>query len=212
MNLTVVTSTYYLDRLPGAIETLNNQTFKDWQHIIINDNNPEVRKVLPELCDGVKRHWIDIGFRTHYYGGLARNMGITAAFSYIHHSKRDIENEWIALLDDDDRWHPEHLESMIETLKENPDATMIAADMEAVSPTVKDYIQIRPCVIKHGGCDLGSFLYKTKLFKKYGYFDPHPRRKHKFDWELINKMAEGEGDRLVFTHKPTFIMSDKKIR
>jgi hypothetical protein len=48
------------------------------------------------------------------------------------------------------------------------------------------------------------------LFKKYGYFDAHPHSKQRYDWRLISKMAEGEGDKLVFTHQSSFIMSYRK--
>lgn len=210
MNLTIVTAAWHAENLPKVIESIDNQTVKGFQHIIINDNNPEVRDIMKPLCDGVNRHWIDLGVRTHFYGALARNMGVIAAFSYIHHSKRDIDNEWIAFHDDDNLWEPNHIQSMIEVLETNPEATMIGSDAVFIGARDKKWKEVRECKIRHCGCDLGQFLYKTELFRKYGYFFPHPHRKHKYDWELIQKMAEGEGNNLVFTGKPTFIMNYKK--
>ena len=210
MRLTIVTAAWNAVNIPRVIESVESQTYKDFQHIIVNDNNQEVREIIKPLCDGVNRHWIDIGVRTHFYGALARNMGVIAAFSYIHHSKRDIENEWIVFHDDDNAWENNHLQSMVDILEKNPGATMIASDAIWVGANDKRWKEIRPCKIKHGSCDLGQFMYKTKLFRQYGYFFPHPRRKHKYDWELIKEMASGEGDKLVFTHLPTFIMNYKK--
>jgi len=208
--ITIITAAWNAKGLKKTIESIDNQEYTDWNHIIINDNNPEVREVFKELCDGVKRHWVDLGVRTHYYGALARNIGVQIAFSYVHHSKRDIENEWVVFHDDDNRWTTDHLQLMVATMKANPEATMIASDAIWVGKNDKSWVEEHRCKLRHGGCDLGNFIYKTSLFREYGYFFPHPRRKHKFDWELINKMVVGEGDKLVLTHKPTFIMTHKK--
>jgi glycosyltransferase involved in cell wall biosynthesis len=209
-NITIVTACWRAENVSKVIESVNNQTFKNWHHILVNDNNPEIRKVLPELCDGVRRHWIDLGVRTHYYGALARNIGAIVAFSYVHHSKRDINNEWIVFHDDDNQWRNDHLETMIYALNTHPEATMVAADMVRVGANNPEWQQNMGCTLRHGGCDLGQFMYKTELFRKYGYFFPHPRRKQRYDWELINKITQGEGEKIIYTHEPTFIMSYRK--
>jgi glycosyltransferase involved in cell wall biosynthesis len=191
------------------IASVENQTYKGWHHILVNDNNPGVREVFKDVCDRTKRHWIDLGVRTHYYGALARNIGVMAAFSYVHASKRDIENEWIVFHDDDNRWTPDHLETMIEAIEENPDCSIVACDAEWRGVNNPEWSEIRPCVIRHGGCDLGQFMYKTRLFRDYGYLFPHPHRKQRYDWELIDKIVSS-GERLVHTRKPTFIMYYRK--
>jgi glycosyltransferase involved in cell wall biosynthesis len=210
MNLTIVTAAWRAENLSRVIESIENQTVKGFEHIIVNDNNPEVRNIFKNLCDGEHRHWIDIGVRTHFYGAIARNIGVMSSFSYIHHSKRDIENEWIVFCDDDNLWKPNHIQTIIEALAHNPHATMVATDSIWVGAHNKDWNEIRLCKIARGKCDLGQFAYKTLLFKKYGYFDAHPHSKQLYDWRLIRKMAEGEGDKLIFTNQPTFIMSYRK--
>jgi len=210
MRLTIVTAAWNAVNLPKVIESIDNQTYKDFQHIIVNDNNPEVREVFKGLCDGKKRHWVDIGVRTHYYGALARNIGVMVAFSYIHASKRDIDNEWIVFHDDDNLWEPNHLESMVKTAEESDNAVMIGTDAQWVGATDKSWKEVRICNFRHCGCDLGQFMYKTTLFKKYGYFDPHPRRKQKYDWELLKKIIINERKNIHLTNRPTFIMNYKK--
>jgi glycosyltransferase involved in cell wall biosynthesis len=208
--ITIITAAWNLDGLKKTIESVNNQTYTNWNHIIVNDNQPEIRKYLDELCDGQKRFWIDFGFRTHYYGGLARNVGAIVSFSYVHHLKRDIDNEWVIFHDDDNLWEPNHLESMVNVITKNPSAVMVASDIKLVGRTNKNWTQIRKCQFVHGRCDLGQFMYKTKLFRDYGYFFPHPRHKHKWDWELIKKIYEGEKDNIFLTNQPTFIMNYKR--
>lgn len=210
MNLTVITAAWRAENLPKVIESIDNQTYQDFQHIIVNDNNPEVREAMKPLCDGVKRHWIDLGVRTHFYGAYARNIGTIVAFSYLHQSKRDIENEWVTYHDDDNYWEPNHLESMIKLAEANPDATMIGSDALWVGANDKTWQKLERCVIAQGHCDLGQFLFRTSLFRKYGYLFAHPRRKHKYDFELIKKIADNEGDRVMFTNQMTFKMNYKK--
>lgn len=210
MRLTIVTACWNAKNLPIVMKSLEDQTYQDFQHILINDNNPEVRDVFKGMCDGIKRHWVDVGVRTHYYGALARNIGVQVAFSYLHASKRDIENEWIIFHDDDNYWKPNHLQSIVDTIQKNPEATMIATDAIWVGVNDKTWMEERKCSLRHGGCDLGQFAYKTSLFRKYGYFEPHPRRKQRYDWELIKKMSDGEGDKLVCTNGSTFLMSYRK--
>ncbi len=208
--ITIITAAWNLDGLKRTIKSIDNQTYKDWNHIIVNDGNENIRKELSRLCDGNKRRWIDLGFRTHYYGGLARNIGVITSFSYMHHSKRDIDNEWVVFHDDDNYWAPEHLKSMIDASTGLSEPSMVASDAIWMGSRDKDWQREVKCTLKHGGCDLGQFMYKTKLFRKYGYFFPHPRRKHKYDWELIKKMTDGEVDKISYTNKPTFIMNYKK--
>lgn len=210
MKLTIISALWHWEHLPNLIKSIDSQTYQDFQHILVNDNNDVVREQFKQLCDGKRRHWIDLGVRTHFYGALARDIGVLVAFSYIHHSKRDIENEWVCFHDEDNAWEPNHLQSMIETAEANPDATMVASDAVWIGANDKNWRVTMPCKIRHGACDLGQFLYKTKLFREYGYFFPHPHRKHKYDFELISKMVSGEGNRLVFSHQPTFLMNYKK--
>lgn len=214
MNLTIITAIHdRLDGLMNVFKSLENQTYQGFEHILVDDCSTEINyEKLEELCkDNPHRHFVKLGFRSHYYGCFARVIGTILAFSYIHHSKRDIDNEMVIYLDTDNEWNPNHLESMIKVLEKNPQATMIGSDMQMIGASDKNWKQIRPCKIKHGHCDIGSFIYKTSLFRKYGYWFAHPHRKHKYDFELIKKIVDGEGlDKVAFTNQPTFIMNYKK--
>ena len=210
MKITIITALWHADNIPAVIESVDNQTYQDFQHILVNDNNENVRKVFKGVCDGVKRHWIDFGVRCHYYGAMARNTGVMSAFSYCHHSKRDRDNEWILFHDDDNKWEPYHVEAMVNAVKRRPKSTMVVADSVWVGAKDKEWKTIRKAEFRHGGCDLGQFMYKTELFRKYGYFDPHPGLKHKYDWVLLKKMTEGEEGNIIFTGEPSFIMNYKK--
>jgi len=210
MNITIVTATVRLEGLKKAIKSIDNQTYRRWQHIIINDNNSDIRERLDDLCHDNRRHWIDIGVKTHYYGGFARNLGAMIAFSYFKDKDRSYDNEWVCFLDDDNLWYPNHLETLIKGHEEKPEATLIGVDTEVRGYKNSGY-RILKCQIASQNCDLGSFIYKKKLFEKYQYFRPRIERKISYDWELIEIMAKGEGvDKVHIVHKPTFIFYSKK--
>lgn len=211
--ITVITAAWRINGIKRVIECLNNQTFKNFDHIIVNDNNLEIREWLKEnnyFIDSLRRHVIDNYIRTHYWGGVARSIGALVAFSYKREIERDLDREYVCFFDDDNEWENNHLESFIEVLKEHPNATLIGSDMVKVGVEDKEWKETVPCVIKHGHCDLGEFLYKGTLFRDYGFFWPRPKRKHRFDIELLEKMAKGEKENVYFTHKPTLILSYRK--
>jgi len=208
--ITIITAAYRLEGLKNVIRCIDQQSYTNWEHLIINDNNEDIRKELRWVCDIDKRKWVDCGVRCHTYGGVARNIGITVAFSYVRERDRDYDNEWICFLDDDNLWTPNHLQSLVDTLNEQPEASLIGSDSMWVGTNNTDWHETRNCKLSQGGCDLGNFLYKRKLFFKYGFFNPRPARKHKFDWEIISRIASGEKNKIFFTRQPTFIMSYRK--
>jgi len=212
MNITIITAAFRLKGLQRAIASIDNQTYKKWQHIIVNDNVSDIRYKLTNITRGsFKRYWIDLGIRTHYWGGFARNIGAMIAFSYIQDRDREWDDEWICFLDDDNLWYPDHLETLVKAHEEHPEATLIGVDMEVRGYKDKNYKKIAKCAIFPNMCDLGSFLYNRKLFEKYGYFRPRIERKITYDFELISRMAKGEGkEKIHIVHKPTFIYFHKE--
>jgi glycosyltransferase involved in cell wall biosynthesis len=106
--ITVLTAT--LGRRPAmlaeAIASVAAQTFTDWEHIVVDDGSFSV----PDI-DGVRvLHVGQCGL------GPARNVGVDVA-----------EGDAIALLDDDDLWLPEHLET-VWSVMQRTDADVVYAD------------------------------------------------------------------------------------
>lgn len=96
--------------LPRAIESVLNQTYKDIELLVINDNEPEDEYTLyvKQITDKYKtdnRFHLIIQDK-HINGAVARNFGITKA-----------KGEYIAFLDDDDWWELNKLELQVKELK-----------------------------------------------------------------------------------------------
>lgn len=107
--ISIVIPTYkrpdFLDRL---LKSIANQTFKDFEVIVIDDNSPNYEDYLP-VIEKYKRIFKEFKFlRNSENRGApySRNRGIKEA-------KYDL----IALVDDDDEWLPKKLEKQFEIFK-----------------------------------------------------------------------------------------------
>lgn len=106
MKVSIVIPTYkrvdYLDRLLISIEA---QTFKEYEVIVVDDNSPNIKEYEP-IVEKFKNIFKEFKFITKKENSGAphsRNIGIKEA-------KYDL----IALVDDDDEWLPTKLEKQVE--------------------------------------------------------------------------------------------------
>lgn len=102
--------------LPEALQSVLDQSFSDWECIIVNDGSPD-------NTEAVAHEWCDKDCRFKYLkkenGGLssARNAGISMA-----------EGEWILPLDADDKIGKEYISLALDAIKYSPDIGIIYAD------------------------------------------------------------------------------------
>jgi len=91
-----------------AIESVINQTYKNWELIIIDDvstdNSVEIIKSFANQYDRIKL----IQLNKSSGPAVARNVAI-----------KEAKGRYIAFLDADDLWYPEKLEKQITFMKEN---------------------------------------------------------------------------------------------
>lgn len=107
--ISVVIPAYNAERtILETIKTVQQQTFSDWEIIVINDGSIDK---TTELLQGV----VDERLKIFSYGNggvsVARNRGIAHA-----------SGEFIALLDADDLWTPDKLELQLAALQQHPEA------------------------------------------------------------------------------------------
>ena len=93
------------DTLRQAIESILQQTYRDFEIIVVNDGGRDVAALVQSLdTDGrisYVRHPVNRNL------AAARNSGIGVA-----------RGKYIAYLDDDDRFYPEHLETLVAFLEQ----------------------------------------------------------------------------------------------
>lgn len=102
--------------LEKAIKSVLLQTYKEWELIIVDDNNPETeaRALTEELVTQYAELDDRIQYVKHEYnknGAVARNTGFTIA-----------KGEYISLLDSDDEYAPDRLRKCLGVLEHAPAA------------------------------------------------------------------------------------------
>ncbi len=113
--ISVITPTYGIPVLLNkSIESVLNQSFGDFQYIIVDDNNPdsEARKQTESLVLSFAKIDSRIEYIKHEKnknGAVARNTGCAAA-----------KGKYISLLDSDDEYEPTRLEKCISLMETAP--------------------------------------------------------------------------------------------
>ncbi|MCB9062310.1 MAG: glycosyltransferase [Halobacteriovoraceae bacterium] len=154
---------HVLDR---AINSVLNQTYKDFELIVIDDGSTdETDRVIYNYQDK----------RIFYY--KQENRGVSAARNLgILKSK----GEWIALLDSDDEWLPFRLSSQITYIQENPSIQLVHGEEiwirngKRVNPKKKHQKfggNIYERCLKLCFISPSSVLIKKSLFNEIGLFD-----------------------------------------
>ena len=172
--ISIITSTYnrpaYLRR---AVDSIARQTFRDFEHIIVEDyeSSPPVDPtVYPDSI--VRRVPIFMGS----YGIFARNMGAEIA-----------SGELLAWLDDDNWWEPDHLELLVGLLDEKSvdfvwGSTRLWRDNKEV--------EVRNCSQpRRGGIDTSEIVVKRELFMRHGGW--HRADGHGVDGLAAQRWVEG---------------------
>lgn len=105
--VSVIVPTYNRpDMLGECLDSLNGQTYSSLEVLVVNDGGQDVEEIISNL-DRAKnvryiRHATNRGL------AAARNSGIRAA-----------KGKYIAYLDDDDIYYPDHIETLVEYLEKS---------------------------------------------------------------------------------------------
>ena len=90
--------------LKKCVESVLSQTYREFEVLVINDGGEEVEQLVTYLGNhATLRH---LSHDTNRGPGAAKNTGIRAA-----------RGKYIAYLDDDDIYYPEHLETLVGALE-----------------------------------------------------------------------------------------------
>lgn len=91
------------DKLIDAVKSVLAQTFTSLEAIVVNDFGIDISKILKTLND---QRIIHIRHETNKGLAATRNTGILAA-----------QGKYIAYLDDDDEFYPEHIQTLVEEIE-----------------------------------------------------------------------------------------------
>ena len=165
------------DKLKRAIRSVLNQTYKNYEVIVVDDDreNDLLESVIAE-CDD-KRITLLKNSRTKGAHG-ARNTGILSA-----------KNDFLTFLDDDDEWKSNHLAEINNYYSKNNSfsVTLSAHLIKEKSHTKKivhrdKSITLKTFLQKGISVNAGtSFCCRRSLFKQVGLFDENMKREEDID-------------------------------
>ena len=209
IKVVIITAGWRPDGVKKVIEQVDKQTFTNWFHVIVNDNNPELRDYMASinnLEDDPKRVFIDLHKRFNWYGGYSRNIGAQVSFP-LWGGDEEKDNIFLAFFDDDNYFSPNHIQSLVDEIEKDNKLLMVGTDMLIRGTINKEYSHLLRCAVIGQNCDLGSFLYSRWAFLNCGGFFPRNQKKIAYDFELIKKMQDSFGEqrvKLIHPEIPTF--------
>ncbi len=185
-----------------TIESVIDQTFKDWELLIADDcSTDETFKIVEEIAK--ENNKIKI-FKTPKNSGgpaLSKNIAMEKA-----------QGEYIAFLDHDDEWLPEKLEKQIEYFKENKDKKigLVSCGANLINEKGICFSQYNPNKVKYSFPDIllrnpiysnSSVMIKREVIDLVGGRDTD--MKYSEDWDMWIRIAKAGYD-LCFVNQILF--------
>lgn len=181
--ISVIISTYNrADLLPRAIASVLNQTFKNFELIVVDDGSTDnTRKVVNEFQTKYKN--VQYIWQEHSRGAAKpKNTGI-----------KNAEGKYIAILDSDDEWLPKKLERQVNLFESSKcqnlgfigcNSIVVEENGETLDihriPFYKDHFRN---ILRSDYMGSGSgMIYKRSVFDKVGLFDESLKTGQ--DWEM----------------------------
>lgn len=117
MKVSVIMPAYKAKFIKEAINSVLNQTFTDFELIVVNDKSPEdIGSIVNSFTDS----------RIRYYKNEDNLGGVNLVDSW-NKCLSYAEGDYVCLLCDDDIYHPDFLKTMVHMAKNNPDVDVFKA-------------------------------------------------------------------------------------
>ena len=177
MKVSIIMPYYNAEKyIKETVETIINQTYKDWELIIIDDCSPapETSEILNRIQAMDSRIKVLRAIKNGG-AGLTRNIGIEVA-----------DGQYLAFCDSDDWWYPTKLEEQLKFMEDN-NYPFTCTWYEDANETLEPYYIMKQKPKNNynsmiSGCNIGTpgvMINVQKLGKKYM---PNLRRAE--DWGL----------------------------
>lgn len=101
--------------IEDTLQSIKNQTYLNWELIVVEDGSNDGTISIVETFDKI------VDQKVIYYKN-SENLGLSATRNIAVFKSK---GAWLAFVDSDDIWHPNHLQSLIDTAKQNIDCDFI---------------------------------------------------------------------------------------
>lgn len=102
------------DLLPRAIKSVQEQTYKDLEIVVVSDGSTDNTKEVVEALAAEDSRIRFVEYHPGRGGNIARNTGIEEA-----------KGEYVAFLDDDDEFFPTKLEKQVAIMESDPEIGLV---------------------------------------------------------------------------------------
>jgi glycosyltransferase involved in cell wall biosynthesis len=146
----------YIER---AIESVQNQTYQNWQLVIVDDGSTDLSKPMLEKYNASSAK-IKVLYQTHKRLPAARNNGI-----------KNSRGDFITFLDSDDEYSPQHIELRVKCLRENKQIDFIHGGVKIIGNEFVPDKNNPNQMIHLSECTIGAtFFGKRKVFTSLAGF------------------------------------------
>ncbi|MFF4029027.1 glycosyltransferase family 2 protein [Streptomyces sviceus] len=182
---TVIATHRRPDALRAAVASALAQTVRDQVVIVVDDGAG-----LPELPDDPRLFAVSLA-RNTAVAGVVRNVGI-----------RLTRSRYVAFLDDDNLWEPDHLERALAVLESpgGPDGVYTALRRVLPDGTERDVLSVefdRHRAARESFLDTNAFVARRDGSLHFSRLRRTPEVLPREDWELVYRYSRGHAVRHV---------------
>lgn len=151
--------------LERAIPTVLAQTYKNFEFIIIGDCCTDDTAARVEAVKDPRIRFYNLPKRSYRYPPTAENHWLAGPVVAANHALSMVEGKWIARIDDDDLWTPDHLESLLKFAQKG-NYEFVSAVYEAERYGQRIVVDVKNDNPRIGGTQ--TWLYRSYLkFMRY---------------------------------------------
>ncbi|MHC4433114.1 MAG: glycosyltransferase, partial [Planctomycetota bacterium] len=185
--ISVVIPTYERgDMIETCVVSALNQDYENLEVIVVGDACPQLGRSLPGPGTYPRVRVRNLAQNHGAGGAVPRNIGIAMA-----------AGDLIAYLDDDNLWHPNHVSSLYQLMRDSNKA-FIFSSMEVDG---RDMGFTEP---KYQGIDTSCILHPKAFVARHGGWKNREDGGYAHDWELVSRWLQG-GETWACTKLPTLI-------
>lgn len=188
------------DFINTCIESVLNQTYSNWELILVNDGSPDNS---PEICDEYAARDQRIKVFNKPNGGVAsaRNLGLD-----------NITGEYVTFLDSDDFFHPDYLENLLKlSIQHSADIVQCGfiRGVDKIFPIINTEEEIK--VVDNYDVFLKGYakiIVCGKLYKKYLFEELKIPENKLFEDDFITWRWYFKSKKIVVTNRLLYYYTD----
>jgi teichuronic acid biosynthesis glycosyltransferase TuaG len=157
-----------------TLESVKNQSYTNWEIVLVNDcSKDNTIKLVKEFSESISNTVKLITNKTNSGVSVSRNVAV-----------ENSSGSWLALLDSDDVWLPNHLETLMNEVTKDPELSFIYAGCYVFLDDVKNVI-FKQEITKEMEDDFNVSLFTHKIG-----INPCTAMLHKNSWNTVGGMVQ----------------------